>query len=228
MIRLREAVKKTGTQKDVAARAGIPASSLTDYLSGTELKLSVAAKLADVCGVSLGWLVSGGEDATTAAYDGLTDIDTALGLGGEAVEIRNYDVYLSAGGGADGNQTPTSELITFPKKMLPPSVLSNLKDVVTVTVRGDSMQPIIEEGDRIILRTDVDSIRSGSIYAIRIDNSLLVKRLHLKTNGNVEVVSDNPAYSPEELDAAQIRQMISDGGSPTKIIGRVVWRMGEM
>lgn len=219
--RLRTAVRNAGGNQHVSNVSGVPLGTLNTYIAGREMRASTAAKIAAACGVSLDWLVSGG-DATTA----FANADEPSGS--PNVDFLNYDLQLSAGSGVYPNREPIKKTVSIPRDILPKDVLGHEKYVCALTVKGDSMQPSLDDGDLVLIRTDVESIKSGAIYAIRIDNSLLVKRLRLKANGNVEVVSDNPSYSTDELKAAEIRQMIRDGGTPAKIIGRVVWRSGAM
>nr|WP_242011489.1 XRE family transcriptional regulator [Acetobacter fallax] len=218
--RVRIAVENGGGYSAVVRRSGISGSSLNDYLKGRVLRIDTALKLAHACNVSPQWLIFGDSPSTP--------VPSVPAEQWETVDIPDYDVILSAGSGSEAPAHDKRRMVAIPKVMLPPLAAQNTRNLAYVTVRGDSMMPTIDSGDRVLLRTDVSDIRSGSIYAIRIDNSLLIKRLHLKTNGNVSVVSDNPAYTPEELDAASIRQMISDGGHPARILGRVIWRMGEV
>lgn len=185
------------------------------------MRATPAAKLAEACGVTLEWLLLGG---VPSGKSPIVDPEEKTPI----VDFLNYDVQLSAGSGVYPSREPIKKTVSIPRDILPKDVLEHEKYVCALTVKGDSMQPSLDDGDLVLIRTDVESIKSGAIYAIRIDHSLLVKRLRLKANGNVEVVSDNPSYSTDELKASEIRQMIHDGGTPAKIIGRVVWRSGAM
>lgn len=57
--RLRDAVRQAGGTRAVSQKAGIPPSTLHNYLSGQEMKLSQVVALASATGVRLDWLVSG-------------------------------------------------------------------------------------------------------------------------------------------------------------------------
>lgn len=226
--RLRAAVKNAGGNQHVAAASGVPLASLNSYIAGREMKAAVASRLADACGVSLEWLVTGRNTASDTSSQPVSAEGDETSFSDSLVEFDNYDIVLSAGHGYYPSGEKIQRTIHLQKSLLPNEITEHRKHVCALTVRGDSMQPSLDDGDLVLIRTDVESIKSGAIYAIRIDNSLLVKRLRLKANGNVEVVSDNPSYSTDELKAAEIRQMIRDGGTPAKIIGRVVWRSGAM
>ena len=77
------------------------------------------------------------------------------------------------------------------------------------------MSPTLDAGDDILVDHDevADGLRDG-IYVLRVEESLLVKRLAVHPFGrNVTVQSDNPAY-PDWPDRA-IEEL--------SYIGRVIW-----
>lgn len=83
---------------------------------------------------------------------------------------------------------------------------------------GDSMEPLIGDGDTILFDTSKKDVQDGRIYVIEIDDETLVKRLHRRPGGRILVHSENPAYAPYEVssgDAAHFR-----------ILGRVMWGAG--
>ena len=82
-----------------------------------------------------------------------------------------------------------------------------------ITVRGDSMEPALYDGDQLIVDTaDRTPTVSPRVYVIRIEGAVMVKRVG-RGEGRLNVVSDNPAAAP-----------VPDG--EVKVVGRVVWRMG--
>lgn len=223
VLRLREAVKNAGKQKDVASRAGIPASSLTDYLGGRELKLSVAARLANACGVSLEWLAVG-ENPVPQLQKEQSEIPVDF----NNVSIPHYVGNASAGNGSFAANVDSYAVINIGRDALPPIVLSRLSSLVAVTVRGDSMSPSLYDCDTIFVDTNDCEIITGAVYVLRRDTDLLVKRLSWSVTGDLIVSSDNPLYKPEQISAAKARQLFEDGGFPIAIVGRVIWRMGIM
>lgn len=97
-------------------------------------------------------------------------------------------------------------------KSLAPSALANL---TIVRIDGDSMSPTFNDGDEAIVdRGDSNSRLRDGIYVLRINNSLLVRRIAMNPlRGSATIKSDNPAYSDWE------------DCSPTDIesVGRVIW-----
>ncbi len=82
-----------------------------------------------------------------------------------------------------------------------------------ITVRGDSMEPGLFDGDQLIVDTsDRTPTASPRVFVIRIDGAVMVKRVGAGGGGLV-AASDN-------AEAARV----PDG--EIEVVGRVVWRMG--
>jgi peptidase S24-like protein len=83
-----------------------------------------------------------------------------------------------------------------------------------IRVTGDSMAPTLTDGDDILVDRDDGSgrLRDG-IYVLRIEGSLVVKRLAVGPGGRISVRSDNQAY-PGWPDV--------EPGS-VDVVGRVAW-----
>lgn len=87
-------------------------------------------------------------------------------------------------------------------------------NVSLIRVEGDSMQPVLSDGDDIMVDKGaaLKPLRNG-IHVVRVDGVLMVKRLAQAPGGRLSVLSDNPTYpSWPERDPADVQ-----------VIGRVVW-----
>ena len=84
-----------------------------------------------------------------------------------------------------------------------------------ITARGDSMEPTIRDGDQILIDTSVSEVRDNGIYCVVYGNMLLVKRVHPRMNGSLQLISDNDVYPPEEVSAGDVPSL--------SIAGRVRW-----
>jgi phage repressor protein C with HTH and peptisase S24 domain len=83
-----------------------------------------------------------------------------------------------------------------------------------IRVQGDSMVPTLMDGDDIMVEKGAAArpLKDG-VYVLRMDDSLMVKRLRRLSSGNIAIVSDNPAHRGwPDVDPALVQ-----------IIGRVVW-----
>ncbi|WP_395370395.1 helix-turn-helix transcriptional regulator [Komagataeibacter diospyri] len=226
--RLKEAIRKGGGNLEVARNAGVPLSSLNNYVSGREMKASTAIRVARACGVSMEWLIAGTGNISGKNNDASIESGSIQASENDLISIPKYDVSFSAGYGMiyDNNIAPISYNIL--KASLPQELVSIKKDLISVTANGDSMMPLIADGDTIIVDTRRQPIRNGFVYCIRLGDQLLVKRLALRINGNLAIMSDNPRYETEEIDAKKASQLSEDGDGPCHILGRVVWRIGEV
>ncbi|MBS1042050.1 S24 family peptidase [Gluconobacter cerinus] len=63
----------------------------------------------------------------------------------------------------------------------------------------------LSDGDRILVNTQRQPIVSGSVYAIRAYNEVLVKRLNRHIDGNIEAASDNPRFKLHIIKAEAAR-----------------------
>jgi phage repressor protein C with HTH and peptisase S24 domain len=85
-----------------------------------------------------------------------------------------------------------------------------------IAVAGDSMEPTLRDGDEILVDRTPRPLRDG-IHVVRLDDSLLVKRVDTGRPGTIALRSDNKAYEPIELSPGEVQ-----------VIGRVVWKSGRL
>jgi len=237
--RLRFAVQNSGGRDVIADKTGIGKTTLTQYMKEGDWKLSLLEKIALACGTSVSWLVDGeallradnivrGDTVTTTT---LSDANVLVsperdGTYRTTMNIPGYDVELSAGHGFSPSSAIEQVSFSISGEGFPPELLRPHHKLVGLRARGDSMEPYICSGDILVVDLNDHDIFTGGIYALRVHDQLLVKRLSLRANGNLSVISDNPRYPTDEIEVSQMRQMAEDGGAPLAIIGRVVWRMG--
>ncbi len=127
--------------------------------------------------------------------------------GSRMIPIRYYDISASAGNGCFVNNE-NFEIINIDeiqlKKM---GIHENLKDIVIINVKGDSMLPTLQDGDLLFIDTTKKEIFNKKIYVITEDNYLKVKRILKNSPDSKEIIikSDNeidgeyPPY-PKQLD----------------------------
>lgn len=76
---------------------------------------------------------------------------------------------------------------------------SNPSNLKAFTARGDSMRPLIEDGDTVLVDIGRTDIVNQGVFVFTSNNEWRIKRLNLKLNGTLEVISDNPTYEKEYL-----------------------------
>lgn len=72
-----------------------------------------------------------------------------------------------------------------------------------IMVSGDSMEPTLSNGDVVLIDHSRNYLHDYGIYAISVDDSVLIKRLQPFGN-KVQIISDNSKYPPLVLDAADV------------------------
>jgi len=96
----------------------------------------------------------------------------------------------------------------------------NPRNARIITVVGDSMAPYMLSGDVVLVNLDKTKVRSGEVFAINVEGETRIKRLVRRSDGSLEVRSDNPSpqFPIEVLRGEEIDRL--------KIIGMVEWRGG--
>lgn len=131
------------------------------------------------------------------------------------VSIKRHSVRVSAGPGALVTEELGKACFAFDERWLGTLTASSPSKLSIVRVEGDSMAPTLSAGDDILvdLGDSAERLRDG-IYVLRMDDSVVVKRLALNPTGRRATVrSDNPSY-PDWPDCS-----LDD----IKPIGRVIW-----
>jgi hypothetical protein len=144
-----------------------------------------------------------------------SDIKPAVCDMGDYALVPKVKARLGAGSSlvTNGDQ---DGLYAFRKEFLKRIGLEGVSSLVMFDVIGDSMEPTIMDRDTVLCSLREKDPVSGYVYAIRVDDELLVKRI-VREPGKLIVKSDNPAYGPFE-----IKQ--SEHSTNFEIIGRVRWQ----
>lgn len=131
------------------------------------------------------------------------------------VTVPRYDVSACAGHGAVIHSEHIVDYLAFKADWVRNALGVSAKDLALISVKGDSMEPTLSNGDLILLDMHQGKIEDNAIYALQHNSTLVVKRVQRKLDGSVVVKSDNPRYEAEALGA--------DAAALLKVVGRVVW-----
>ncbi len=130
------------------------------------------------------------------------------------VDIPEYDVRLSAGGGTLGDGDTLKGSWRFPRGYVARELRANANSLHIVEVIGDSMEPKLVPGDRIVVDQNDTNPTPPGIFALWDGYGLVVKnlqRVHKSDPAKLLLISENPKYPPYEVYFEDIN-----------IIGRVV------
>lgn len=134
---------------------------------------------------------------------------------GEWVEVPRLDLGASAGPGRVAGGEAAFDTFRFSRRWLEEQGLAGAQ-LSAIRVEGDSMEPLLNEGDEILVDRAPRAFRDG-IHVVRLGETLMVKRVARAGAGRVALLSQNLAYPPVEVAAEEVT-----------IIGRVVWKGGRV
>lgn len=162
-----------------------------------------------------------GDRRTLARYFGVPEVELGAPLAetpapaNDWAEIPRLAAAASAGPGALGAADAPFDTIRFSKVWLRQQGLDPAR-LSAIAVSGDSMEPTLRDGDEILVEATASPPR-GAIQVVRLGDALLVKRLERPAPDRITLVSDNPAYPPLDVPAADVA-----------VLGRVVWKSGRV
>lgn len=131
------------------------------------------------------------------------------------VEVPRLALGAAAGPGAvAGSETPF-DTYRFSRNWLRDHGLEG-GQLSAIRVTGDSMEPLLNDGDEILVDRAQRSFHEG-VHVARVGDVLMVKQLALAGQGRVSLRSVNPAYPPFEVPLDEL-----------EIVGRVVWKSGRL
>lgn len=156
-------------------------------------------------------------EAEFAEVDRLYAWETLPPDDADHISLEVLDVELSAGNGnGSEGEHPTGRL-PFQRRILRENGVS-AKDARIVQVIGNSMSPVMENGDTVGVDTaDTHPIIDGMPYAVRDIELLRVKLLYALPGGGLRLKSYNSEEFPDETLGPEER------AERINIVGRVFW-----
>ncbi|MFK4751483.1 LexA family transcriptional regulator [Oceanobacter antarcticus] len=201
-----------------AREVGVSESVVRRWRDGTsEPSRKNLEAIAKASGARIEWLVLGtGTMTNSDQVDGHVK-ESAAGykIEDDYAFIPGYNIQVSAGPGRFAGSEEVSRKLAFRRKWLNFKGLHE-KDLAVVFAKGDSMEPTISDNDTIMIDTSDTRPQDGRMYVIRVEDSLVVKRVSLVPGQGVLLISDNKDYPPNLVKF--------NGSNPDlEVIGRVVW-----
>jgi len=130
--------------------------------------------------------------------------------------IPFIEVQASAGHGSIATEQDTlGQSWVFHRSVLKTIYSGNPNDLKLLSIRGDSMEPILSDGDNIMVNTTDISPSPPGIFVLFDGIGIMAKRIELipqANAGQIRISSANPQYSAYQRHLNDIR-----------IIGRVIW-----
>ncbi|MEO0463751.1 MAG: S24 family peptidase [Pseudomonadota bacterium] len=213
---------------ELAQGRGVSLSSLSDLLGrnasylqqfirkGSPRKLEEGDRrmLAEFFGVAEDELL----DETAGAREKSLDRSRFASLKRAApdyVEVPRLAIGASAGPGALPQAEAAFDAFQFSRRWLSEQGFERAQ-LSVIRVEGDSMEPLLNDGDEILIDRSPRAFRDG-VHVVRLGDTLMVKRIASAGAGRFSLLSQNLAYPPVQVEAGEV-----------EIIGRVVWKGGRV
>jgi len=131
--------------------------------------------------------------------------------------VRYYsDIYASAGGGAFNYEDEHEELLLDAIMIEKLGGAREIKNIDAINVLGDSMEPTYNENDIVFINRSMRDITKGGVFVVSTNSGLFIKRILLKSDRSIDLISDNKLYGVENVPLDSV-----------EIIGKVVGSMGS-
>jgi len=154
------------------------------------------------------------ESVTTArprAYSRILDPQVEPGV----VAVPEVRVTAAAGGGAVAEYEPLGDSWYFPVAWLRHELRARAADLKIISIDGDSMEPVLETGDKVLIDTTRTAPSPPGIFVLHDGLGLVAKQVEYVPNSDparLVIRSANPRYQDYERTVDEVT-----------IVGRVIW-----
>lgn len=195
------------SQKELGKRLNLSDTTIQNYEYGRQqISGKALIKLKEEFNINSDWLLNGTGEMfldNTSRQQEISDI----------ISIPYYpEVSAAAGSGALVYDENTVKHLQISSAIINISTGDN---VCLINATGNSMQPVIDDRDLLLVDLSQKLITDEGIYVIRLDTTLVVKRVQKILNGII-LISDNPQYPPRELTADNFNE------NDAAVIGKVI------
>lgn len=98
-------------------------------------------------------------------------------------------------------------------ELVSPEILNDGYEYVYLKVVGDSMEPLLIEGDKVLVRIQ-SSVESGDYAVVIVDEEDGIVKKYVRENDTVTLISENPYYPPRVFKGKETKRV--------RIFGKVV------
>ncbi|MDX9787197.1 MAG: S24 family peptidase [Desulfobacterales bacterium] len=200
-----------GSQTALADVLGVNRSAITQARKKDAIPSKWLLQIYRTYGLNPDWLEKG---------EGQTFIDSSHSPIGQTEAFRQIPkvkARLCAGDGSFEVESEIDSFFSFRAAWLQRK--GTAAHMVLMDVFGNSMEPEIRDGDTVLIDKSQKDILAGAIYAVGIEDTIMVKRLEKHPQALV-LISDNTSYAPIHLKKEDMNTV--------RIIGKVVWICREL
>jgi phage repressor protein C with HTH and peptisase S24 domain len=218
-------------QSDLAKAVGVSRNSVSQWVTGkTEPSAGSLKKAAVYLKVDVHWLATGEGKPTRGAVSAESSVGRDIGALDDDGAILEVDVRAGAGGGgvpagvyvvSDGNGNSYAAEGIRDQWIIPASIVREMlhaapKHIRVFEVIGDSMEPRLQEGDRVFVDIRYRVPSPEGIFALWDGIGVVIKRVQVVRSSDplrLRIISVNTQYEPYEATLDEVN-----------IIGRYVGR----
>ena len=178
------------------------------------------AKLAEMAGVNpvtLGRWLSGERKPTLSELSKVFDL-LGISLSQPSVDVTQYAILpkVNVKASSESSLITTDTVLGF--YAFSHTFLGEIgvqaKDTLLMDVTGDSMEPLVSDGDTLLVDTSVRKPQDGKLFLIGLGEEVLVRRLQKSPRGWL-LVSQNPQYTSMPIEGDDLEAF--------RLYGRVRW-----
>jgi len=195
-------------RQEAADIAGVTPEHLASYIRGSaKPPFELLNRLASAKGVSLDWLATG---------EGSQFVESDTPDGFVAVAVQpDGDARI---GDADDDDAPGDFL--FRRVWLSGLTRTPDEHLRIVINRGDANEPVIRDGDQLLVDTQDKHIADDALYVFVSDGRYLARFVERLATGAVALKSRNPDFRVQTLSPEDVGKL--------QVLGRVLWHGGKM
>lgn len=221
-----------GGQNRLASLSGVPQSTVNRLCSQGSGHFDNVLRIALATNTNLHWIGTG---EGPRRIDGVVDLagsppavdaigragrpDEAVVVG-DFVYIPRYDVRAAAGAGGLVDRERFIGRIAMRADFIRGQGYSPAQ-LAACELGGDSMEPTLRDGELLMIDLRANAPTAEGIHLLRLGEVLLVKRLQVRPDGGLTIISDNEARYPRLV-------IEKDRLHEVSVIGRVVWHAGTL
>lgn len=203
------------TQMKLASILGVNRSAITQAKRRNAVPQKWLLHISRKFAVSPDWLEFGGPSTIKYLASYTQEESPALNLAEpESYSVPKISAILCAGAGSLQADTTVVDYMPLPADIVK-RLFVNRKDLVLMDVSGDSMEPGIMHGDTVLIDQSSKALHSESVYAVGYEDSIYIKRVLVRDDACIVLLSDNHKYSPLYIHEQELDTF--------RVIGKLVW-----
>lgn len=144
----------------------------------------------------------------------------------EALEVTKQE-FLTTPIDTESDVISALEFVSFYNKTsnlkisLPANIIQDLplnkEKIIPIRINGQSMLPLLNNGDIALIDTNQNQPQDGKVFAINFFNEEIIARVFRNPDSSLLLSRDNPDYPPKTVSLDEV-----------EIIGKLLYRMGDI